>query len=199
VVLQGKLMFYTEARQMKTHKCTITYRIFQSDIQPEIATTDPELAEVVAWADANPVVWDIVTKTRSKAFGVGSCVYIGWAQRSNAPEAVLERLRHFKELVEGGDDLMRVRKGHACRQAGEDSILVWRARFTLEHYRDSGFTGGLFQQHDKQYPRSCLVLDYTAETIEEVLDRFCAWMDNSYNTRRITINGKTVRTLEIPK
>jgi len=174
---------------MKTQQCTITYWTFQSDVRPEIATTDPHLAEVIVWADKHPVAWDIVTKTRSKAFGVGSCVYIGWAQRSQFAEAILERLRHFKELVDGGDPRMRIREG-------DDSIFVWRARFTFQHYRDRGFRGGFFQQHDGQYPRSCLTLDYTPETLEEVLERFCAWMDRSYDTKRITVDAKTVRTFE---
>jgi len=174
---------------MKTQQYTITCWTFRSDVRPEIATTDPRLAQVIAWADANPVVWDIVTKTRSKAFGIGSCVYIGWAQRRNVPEAVLERLRHFKELADGGDQWMRSREG-------DDSIFVWRARFTLEHYRDKGFRGGFFQQHDGQYPRSCLMLDYTPETLEEVLDRLCRWMDRSYETKRVTVDGETVRKFE---
>ena len=174
---------------MKTQEQTIVQRTFRSDVRPEIATTNPELADVIAWADDHPVAWEIVTKTRSKAFGIGSCVYIGWAQRSNAPEAVLERLRHFKELVDGGGCCMRNREG-------DDSIFVWRARFTLEHYRDKGFRGGFFQQHDARYPRSCLTLDYSPETLEEVLDKFCAWMDRCYDTTRITVDGKTVRTFE---
>ena len=174
---------------MKTQERTIVQRTFQSDLRPEIVTTDPYLAEVIAWADEHPVAWEIVTRTRSKAFGVGSCVYIGWAQRSNAPEAVLERLRHFRELVDGGDYCMRIREG-------DDSIFVWRARFTLEHYRDKGFRGGIFQQHDARYPRSCLTLDHTPETLEEVLDKFCAWMDRCYSTSRITVDGKTVRTFK---
>jgi hypothetical protein len=174
---------------MKTQEHTITYRTFRSDVRPEIVATDPRLAQVISWADAHPVVWDIVKKTRSKAFGVGSCVYIGWAQRSQSPEAILERLCYFKGLVDGGDHWMRSREG-------DDSIFVWRARFTLEHYHDRDFCGGFFQQHDEQYPRSCLSLDYTPETIEEVLDRFCAWMDRSYDTKRITVDGETVRTFE---
>jgi len=174
---------------MKTRQCTITYWTFQSDVRQEITTTDPHLAEVIVWADKHPVAWDIVTKIRSKAFGVGSCVYIGWAQRSQSPEAILERLRHFKELVDGGDPRMRIREG-------DDSIFVWRARFTLEHYRDKGFRGGFFQQHDSNYPRSCLTLDYTPETLEQVLDQFSSWMDGSYDTRRLTVDGETARTFE---
>jgi hypothetical protein len=197
MVLQGRLkaavllMNPQQNRRsiMQTEEHTTTYRTFRSDVRADIVTTDPRLAQVIAWADENPVVWDIVTKTRSKAFGVGSCVYIGWAQRSTAPEAVLERLWHVKELVDGGDSWMRIREG-------EGSIFVWRARFTLEHYRDKGFRGGFFQQHDANYPRSCLTLDYTPETLEEVLDRFCAWMASSYDTRRITVDGETVRKFE---
>jgi tRNA/tmRNA/rRNA uracil-C5-methylase (TrmA/RlmC/RlmD family) len=75
-----------------------------------------------------------------------------------------------------------------------DSIFVWRAKFTLEHYQDKKFTGGFFQQHDAKYPRSCLTLDYTPETFSEVLDRFCAWMDRAYDTDHVTINKMTVRT-----
>ena len=174
---------------MKTQQCTITYWTFQSDVRPEITTTDPHLAKVIAWADKHPVAWEIVTKERSKAFGVGSSEYIGWAQRSQSPEAILERLRHFKELVGGGDHWRRIREG-------DDSIFVWRARFTLEHYRNKGFRGGFFQQHDSNYPRSCLTLDYTPETFKGVLDRFCAWMDRSYDTKQITVDGKTVRTFK---
>jgi tRNA/tmRNA/rRNA uracil-C5-methylase (TrmA/RlmC/RlmD family) len=75
-----------------------------------------------------------------------------------------------------------------------DSIFVWRAKFTLEHYQDKKFTGGFFQQHDAKYPRSCLTLDYTPETFNEVLDRFCAWMDRAYDTDYVTINKMIVRT-----
>ena len=71
---------------------------------------------------------------------------------------------------------------------------MWRAKFTLEHYQDKGFRGGFFQQHDAKYPRSCLTLDYTLETQQQVLDRFCAWMDQSNETDHVTINGLTVRT-----
>jgi len=77
---------------------------------------------------------------------------------------------------------------------GPESIFVWRAQFTIKHFQDKGFRGGFFQQHDAKYPRSCLTLDYTPETLQEVLDRFCEWMDHAYNTRYLTLNGVTVRT-----
>ena len=170
---------------MKIQEHTIVQKIFISEVRPEIYTTYPEFEKVIQWADNNPIVWDIVTKKRSKAFGLGSCVYIGWAQNNMAPDAILERVRHFKELID--------RKSPYYT---DNSIFIWRARFTLEHYKEKGFRGGFFQQHDSQYLRSCLTLDYTPETLELVLDKFCEWIDQSYDTRRITIDGKTVRVFE---
>ena len=168
---------------MKTIEETTTTVVYRSEALPEVRTTFRSLAPSIAWADDHPVVWQVVTGRRSKAFGLGSCVYIGWAQQSMGPDAVLERVRHMHELVE-------------CRQPyyTPDSIFVWRAGFAIQHYQNKGFTGGFFQQHDIRFPRSCLTLDYTPETFREVLDRFCAWMDRCYDTRRVTLNGKTVRT-----
>jgi len=168
---------------MKTVTETITNTVYRSECMPEICTLNPHLARTIEWADDHPVVWRVVTDSKSKAFGLGSCVYIGWAQRSKAPDAVLERARHIHELGQG-----------KCPYHNPNSIFVWRAKFTLEHYQDKGFTGGFFQQHDAKYPRSCLTLDYTPETFQEVLDRFCAWMEKCYDTDHITVNGLVVRT-----
>lgn len=168
---------------MRTTKHTVSYRVSQSEILEDIQTTAPALARVIAWADAHPVVWRIVTGHRSKAFGRNSCEYIGWAQGSMAHEATLERARHFMELVE-----------HPGRWGHANSIFTWRAKFTFEHYQEKGFTGGFFQQHDARYPRSCLTLDYTPATFEEVLERFCQWMDRYYETAKVTVDGRTVRT-----
>ena len=121
----------------------IVQKTYQSSVLPEVRTQNENLSRVITWADANPVAWKIVTNHRSKAFGLGSCVYIGWAQRSMAPEAILERVRHLYEVLHG-------------REYPNPSIFRWRACFTLEHYRDKGFTGGFFQQHDERYPRACL-------------------------------------------
>lgn len=170
---------------MKIHEQTVVRRTFQSEVQADVSTNDPDLAEVIAWADQHPVAWEIVTRKRSKAFGVGSCVYIGWAQRSMAPEAILQRLRTFMDLLSEGPN------GHP-----RNSIFRWRARFTFEHYREKGFTGAFFQQHDERYPRSCMMMDYTPEAIEEVIDRFCSWMDPYYHVARITVGERTVREFQ---
>jgi hypothetical protein len=168
---------------MKTVTETITNIVYQSEFLPNVRSINPAFARVIAWADDHPVVWRVVTERRSKAFGLGSCEYIGWAQKSMEPDAILERVWHMHELGEGKSPYH-----------DRDSIFVWRAKFTLEHYQDKKFTGGFFQQHDAKYPRSCLTLDYTPETFNEVLDRFCAWMDRAYDTDHVTINKMTVRT-----
>lgn len=167
---------------MKTTEQIIRSTLYRSEVRPTIETTHKNLGEVIAWADQNPHVWDIVTNTRSKAFGLGSCEYIGWAQRSMQPNGILERARHFMELVENPG-----RWGHG------HSIFLWRAKFTFEHYRDKRFTGGFFQQHDADYPRSCLFLDFTPETLEQTIDRFCRWMDPYFRTVHVTVDGRTVR------
>lgn len=168
---------------MKTTEEIIRKTVHRSDTLPSVQTSDERLARVITWADDHPYAWQIVCGRRSKAFGKNSSVYIGWAQRSDAPEAILERARHLYELVHG-----------EYPYAGQDSIFVWRARFTVDRFGDKEFRGGFFQQHDEKYPRSCLTLDYTLETFEEVLDRFEQWMDKYHDTNRITVDGETVRT-----
>ncbi len=167
---------------MKIYQQIHVQKVFISEKRPDVCTACPDFEPVIQWADDNPVVWHIITARRSKAFGRGSCVYIGWAQKSMAPDAILERVRHFKELVDGNSPWHNA-----------DAIFRWRAQFTLAHYQENGFGGGFFQQHDAQYPRSCLTLDYTPETLEVVLDRFCAWMSRSYATQSVTLDRKTVR------
>ena len=164
----------------------MTTTFYQSEVLEHIKTSHHGFAPVIKWADAHPVVWRIVTGHRSKAFGLGSCEYIGWAQRSMEQDAILERAQHMFELVE-------------CKQPYYtlDSIFVWRAKFTIEHFQDKRFTGGFFQQHDAKFPRSCLSLDYTPETFQEVLDKFCAWMDKCYDSDHITVNGQIVRTFAV--
>jgi hypothetical protein len=167
---------------MQTQIESIATTVFRSDARQYIHTSNPSLAKAIAFADAHPVVWEIVTGTKSKAFGKGSCVYIGWAQKSTVPEAVLERARHFASLLQDNGQWSR-----------HNSIFTWRAHYTFEHYRQRGFTGGFFQQHDARYPRSCLKLDYTPDTLHLVLDKFCAWMDRYYETTHITLDGRIVR------
>jgi len=157
---------------------------YPSDLHPDIETENTNLAKVIRWADANPHVWKIVSNNKSKAFGRNSCVYIGWAQGKTSPEAVLERVNHFHELVNCNEP--HISPSH---------FTHWRAQFTFEHYRDKGFTGGFFQQHDEKYPRNCMSLDYTPETLEEIIDRFLKWCGGNYKTQSITVDKKVVRQI----
>lgn len=165
------------------HNKTTLYR---SELRPDIVTEEKVIADVIMWADANPHVWQIVTGTKSKAYGRGSCVYIGWAQRSMAPEAILERAKHFHDLVMG-------REPHL----GPSHFFVWRAQFTFECYKKKGFTGGFFQQHDAKHPRMCSTLDYTPDTLEEVIDRFLQWCGRDCQTHHVTLDKKIVRQMEV--
>ena len=165
---------------MKKEIVTTTKTFYTSDHMPDIRTSSKATKEVIEWADANPFVWHIVTHNKSKAFGRDSCFYIGWAQKSMAPEAILERIIAFYDEI------------HA-RDYRNSQIWSWRARFTFSHYEDKGFTGGFFQQWDGKYPRNCLTLDYTPETLESVIDKFVEWAGSLDQTRRITIDSRTVR------
>jgi len=152
---------------MITHSQKVTVVHFVSEVLPDVSAEDPELAKTIAWADANPVVWKIVTGWRSKAFGRGSCEYIGWAQRSDAPAAILERARHFHSCVDPD-----VRGGLDYRSR---DIWGWRARFTFRRYQDKGFKGGFFQRFDGRYDRDCLTLDFTPDTLPQVVRNFMEW------------------------
>lgn len=160
------------------HNHMIRYR---SSRRPDVCTEDPGMASAIAWADRHPQAWDIVTGTRSKAFGLGSCVYIGWAQRGLAPEAILERLSHFHRLATGTEPHL-----------GASHLQCWAARHSFERCRDGGFTGGFFQQWDERHPRLCMTLDYTPATLAEVLERFLRWCGTLHHAERVTVDGKTV-------
>lgn len=174
---------------MKSSLKTVKVTSYVSEERPEIETTDERLAEVIAWADENPVAYKIVTSRRSKAFGLGSSSYMGWAQNSVEPGAVIERLAVLK---------------HAFYQNGGHmpaEFWSWRAMFTLTHFEHEDFHGGLFQQHarwenGKEYARNCVILDFTTLSLERVLDRFWGWMNavSPYlNTTRISVDGITMR------
>lgn len=172
---------------MKTEEQMVRHVRYVSEHDPRISTDVPKLGTVIEWADTNPVAYEVVRTSRSKAFGVGASFYIGWAQRGSTSEAVVERLWAFREVIEGPENFWR-----------------WRARFTLRHFKEKDFTGGVFQQwavwsDGKEYPRACVTLDYTPKTLEMVLDRFCGWMNDPQGvvyepTTRITVDGVVRRT-----
>lgn len=175
---------------MRASERVVRVPVYASEVRPEIATEHEAFANVIAWADEHPQAYRIVTASKSKAFGLGACTYMGCVQRGNGADSVLERLAHLKRSLEGS--------GHG---RSDEDFWSWRARFTLDHFGERGFTGGFFQEHNvwtdgKEYPRHCTYLDYTPTTLEEVLDRFVLWADSSnrYEGRtRVTVDGKDKR------
>ena len=125
---------------MKITEEKITIKTCASEEHPEIFSSDPRDREIIEWLDENPVAFKIVTGTRSKAFGMSSCVYIGWSQRNNSVGAIIEKLKTLKREI----------SGQGCFPEGPPmmggTIFQYRAKFTFEHYEDKGFTGGFFQQ-----------------------------------------------------
>ena len=147
---------------------TRTIRRWRSRVRPDIVVDRQELHPVLEWADDHPIIYQVVSRgSRSRAFGPGSCVYIGWAQRSPDPAAVLERLRTLYDLVNA--------QGPYAGQS--DSIFCWRARFTLAHYGEPGFTGSPFttMSPGRKAPLDILTLDYTPTTVREVAQAFARW------------------------
>ena len=172
--------------------------VYRSDVRPELQTEDEAASQIIAWADEHPTAYDVVTSGRSHAFGLGSRDYVGWAQTAKTPEGILERLRMLHRYATGQHAVNMPEK------VGLD-FLCWRARFVLEHFESKAYSGGLFQQHavwtdGAEYPRHCMTLDYTPKTLEEVIDRFVAWINLSSamykNTTRITLDGKDVRRFD---
>lgn len=160
---------------------TTTTRVWISETRPDLVTEHETLAATLAWLDANPDAYRVVTTKRSKTFGLGSSTYLACGSRGMGPADVIYRLNLLMNYV----------------AAPSDTIHDWRARFTLAHVRDKRFRGGFFQQWDdgavtngRPVSRSCLHLDYTPETLVDVVARFRAWMDPSFRTTKITIDGR---------
>jgi len=165
---------------MRTTEQAVRHIVYSSSIHPDVTTVDSELAPIIAWADENPVAWDIVMGTRSKAFGRNSSFYLGMLQGSTSPSAVLSRLvSYFKELNRYGED---------------DNFHTWKAKFTFKHYHDKGFKGGMFVQFDGKYDRGCSILDYAPGTLADVTDRFVQWCGPMFRTVSVKIDGRVVRT-----
>ncbi len=171
---------------MKSESEYIEVRTYTSDVVPDVSSTSAADAPIIAWADAHPVVWKIVIGSKSAPFGKNASTYMG-CQRGDSTGAILGRLATFMDLIE--------RSGQGEQ---EDSLWTWRARFTLNHYGDKGFKGGVFKQFDGTYERGCIDLDYTPDTREVVIDRFLAWCDaagHRFPTESVSIDGKVVRRL----
>lgn len=166
---------------MKTLERITTTLVYASEVHPDLTSERACDADAIAWADAHPVAWDIVRGTRSAPFGKKSCTYLGCG-RGDDPGSVIYRVGVLMSMVEGTPT------SHA-----RDTFSFEKARFTLAHYRDKGFKGGLFHQFDGTYDRGCTALDYTPETLEQVIDRFVAWCGPTFTTHHVRIDKAIVR------
>lgn len=163
---------------MKTRIETVRITHYISEVCPEIDVTSERWRDVIVWADETPNVWDMVRGTKSKPFGRNSSTYLG-SGRGMDPEAICYRASVLASYL--------VRQGPP-----NFDFFAWRARFSLEHYRDKGFRGGFFQQWDGEYMRGCQDLDYTPSTRDEVIARFVSWCDE-FKTREVWIDKNPVK------
>ena len=162
----------------------VTVVTFASELHPEIASHREGDADTIAWADANPVAWEIVRHNKSKAYGKGSSDYLGCG-RDDSPGSVIYRTATLRQYAEHG-------KASPAHGEPATDFWRWRARFTLTHYRDRGFRGGLFQQYDGEYDRGCCLLDYTPATLPEVIRRFLLWCGPTFPTVAVKVDRKVV-------
>lgn len=168
------------------HETIVTY---QSEVCDQARTNSEALAPLIAWADANPIVYRIVTETRSKAFGRGASLYLACDHGMDS-SSILGRLKTFKrelDRVLSRDELNRV--------SGRDDSLnfhQWLATFTFEHYDDPGFRSGYMQQWDGTYDRGCAYVDYIPSALPMIINRFRAWCGSTFETRAVRLDGEDV-------
>jgi len=157
---------------------TVTIPTYQSEHFPEVYSEQECEAEIIAFIDAHPSVYRMVTESKSEVWKWDSSEYYGY-QRSQTVQAALSRVGHFKNVYE--------------KSGSPENIWRWRAHFSYTHYSDKGFTGGFFQQHDEKYPRGGLSFDYTPETFRAVLARFVEWCETGslrFPTHRVTVKRR---------
>jgi len=182
---------------MKDHDHVVTEHWYESEVLPGVRTQNADWAKAIKWADEQqPVIYEILTQNRSKVLGGASnfflggqksVVYVRDAQGNKCREidcdAVLSRLCQVYNTLT--DPIRQI------REAPFD-IFRWRIEFTLAHYHHKGFRGGYFQQYDEKYLRNSLDLDYTAETLPLVLQRFRDWAEIYHKTDHIMIDKARV-------
>jgi hypothetical protein len=178
---------------MRTEIETIQRTWYISTADPTIRTTYARYKDTIELVDKIPAIYEIVRGTKSKAWGRTSNTYIACGC-GDSPENVLYRA----QLMWNYANLGRASELHGVPVS---DFFGWRARFTIEHYRDPGFRGGFFQQFDGTYDRGCTVIDYTPATLDLVIERFLLWCNSSYKfpTAALKIDKKIVRRYEPPR
>lgn len=189
---------------------------YSSEVDSNISTSSEGFAEIIEWADAlhareGSNAYALVKDKKSAIFGHDGSDYLAYMRKRKDVEGVLERVMWLRQQLEVASLPQQVTLGsfgtkleHAI--GPEDGRSFWRdrARFSLENFKKKGFRTGTFQQFaiwtdGKEYARAILDYDLTPETKDEILERFCGWMNASYaypNTSRVTLDGKDVRIFE---
>ena len=167
----------------------VTVVTFASSLHPEITSTRESDAEIIAWGDAHPNAWKLVTSKKSKVFGVNGDDYIACG-RGESPANAIYRLAHVRNYYEFGNASPQ-HLGNG--PPSDENIFYWRARFAVDHYGEKGYRSGFFQQHDGQYSRGCIALDFTPSFCAEAIERFVRWCGDTFPTVAVTIDGTIVR------
>ena len=111
--------------------------------------------------------------------GLGAPEYDESVRLSTDSEAVLARVVRLHELV------LEARNR-------PNSLYAWRAAFAMEYFHDPGFTGGLFAQCVGSKEHFHLLMDYTSQTLVEVITRFAGWTYHGSPVTHVTLHGATV-------
>lgn len=164
---------------MRTDTQYVKIVTYSSSVLPDVSTREPGLVPAIEWADDRPVVWKIVTEAKSKEYGRDGGEYLGIERGGGAHNALL-RASRFKDLVE------------SCSSPYHRA----KARFTLEHYGDGkNIKSDLLQQWDGEYYRGCTVVDYTTDTLHDVVRDFVRWCETGacrFPTVDVRMGGKPI-------
>ncbi len=144
---------------------------YVSDVMPAVRTTSARESAVLHAADERPLLYRIVTTGRSRAWGSRGAHY-------PHPSAIIERLSILLDAL------------------GRTDVLGESARFTAEHFDETGFMGSELVLHGK-HPICTLTLDYTPATLPDVIQTFLRFAGTTPGMPASTVRvaGKIVHRL----
>lgn len=146
---------------------------YASDICKRVRTQNPRMQQIIGPCDRMPVLWQIVTQPRSAAWGILSLHYNSHTRTS---DSILHRASILLDSFDRSD------------------ILGYSARFTVHYYAKPELRGGLFALCDERHTVASITLDYTPETLDEVVEQFFRFTD-ALPGATVTLNDKIIRRL----